>query len=193
MNLLIGIAVAAAALLAFMMPSVNDDEDGPEPPGIPPVPVLPPTSVVPGLKPTTATPPPAGLVPGFKPTTGTGTPAPPTQQPNTPPPNVSGDPAGYNSTLYPDVMSVRKGLNFLGYPVVNDIQTAIPPSVVKQYQGDHNQAAILGFGDAVGWLNEDGVPGAYTLRALEIDVSGMDGITLDDVMRGYQWSQEFGL
>jgi hypothetical protein len=108
------------------------------------------------------------------------------------PPNVSRDPAGYNTEMYPDPKSVRRGLDFLGYdmPIVN-----VPPpdDAVGAFQEDWNEAVASGFAGATGKLSVDRVPGKYTLRALEIATSGTDGASILDLYRGPAWSNRFGL
>lgn len=124
-------------------------------------------------------------------------PVPSVPNPSGNPPNVSGDSAGYNTGLYPTAKAVRKGLVFLGELGTGYVDVTPSPSVlkaaVKSFQGNYNSASIEGLWEVSGWLTEDGVPGINTLRALEIAVSGLDGLGLDDTIRGYQWSEEFGL
>lgn len=124
-------------------------------------------------------------------------PVPSVPNPSGNPPNVSGDLAGYNTGLYPTAKAVRKGLVFLGELGTGYVDAVPSPSVlkaaVKSFQGNYNSASLEGLWEASGWLTEDGVPGVNTLRALEIAVSGLDGLGLDDTIRGYQWSDEFDL
>ena len=185
------LAVAALLLVALFAWTKKDEE--PEEPG----------ALVPSFKPT----PPADQNGGFVPSQPqpifpvTPSPAPVPPAPSVPnpsnPPNVSGDSAGYNTGLYPTPKAVRKGLVFLGELGTGYVDATPSPSVlkaaVKSFQGNYNQASMMGMWETSGWLAEDGVPGINTLRALEIAVSGLDGLGLDDTIRGYQWSEEFGL
>ena len=188
------LAVAAVAIVALFAWMKREEEPGEEP-----------GALIPSFKPTKpADPEPdGGFVPSqpspIFPVTPNPAPVPPAPSVPNPsnPPNVSGDSAGYNTGLYPTAKAVRKGLVFLGELGTGYVDVTPSPSVLKaaveSFQGNYNQASMMGMWETSGWLAEDGVPGINTLRALEIAVSGLDGLGLDDTIRGYQWSEEFGL
>lgn len=111
----------------------------------------------------------------------TPSPAPRPKQPSSPPPNVSGDPAGYNTQMFPASSAVRSGFQSLGYSTRTD-PVGVHPST-RAFQEDYNAiAAGLASGAVVppaevapavvalfrGHLDTDGIAGRYTLRALEI-------------------------
>lgn len=107
------------------------------------------------------------------------------------PPNSSGDPQGYNTTLYPSPSPVRLGLKLVGYPVPFSSETLNPNSQpndeVSRFQREWNRV-IKGI-DAGrvklpsspsepvwvarlrGSLDTDGIAGKNTLNALEIAVA----------------------
>jgi hypothetical protein len=193
MNPLAVAAVAIVALFAWMKRGEEPEEPG---------------ALTPSFKPNKPADPDSdgGLVPSqpepIFPVTPNPAPVPAQPVPSVPnpsgnPPNVSGDPAGYNTGLYPTAKAVRKGLVFLGELGTGYVDVVPSPSVlkaaVKSFQGNYNSASLEGLWEVSGWLTEDGVPGVNTLRALEIAVSGLDGLGLDDTIRGYQWSEEFDL
>lgn len=110
-----------------------------------------------------------------------------------PPPNVSGKAAGYNTERFPDSLAVRRALDFLGYSMA---LTNMPPpaSDVVAFQNDYNEASEESFGGAQGYLDDDGVPGKFTLRALEIAAFGTDGVAgVSDLVKGPLWADRFGL
>ena len=99
-------------------------------------------------------------------------------------PNPSGDPKGYNTTLYPGAFPVRMALSGLGYDIslsaaTAPLSTAQDRAAVRKFQKDYSQGNVtveLGpyAGDAVpGYLEEDeGIAGKNVLNALEIVVGG---------------------
>lgn len=192
MDPLLGLGLAAAALYFYSLKEADqaDDEPDPEDSGGSLSTTFKPTPTVPG-EPQPQLPPPDLVGPGAGQPSPSPTPAVPPSP--APPPNVSGDSAGYNTELFPDPKSVRKALRFLGYPVNENLTTPPPASQVKRFQGHYNQSSIMEQYDAVGYLDEDGVPGKFTLRGLEIAVSGTDGPDLGDFARGFAWAQEHGL
>lgn len=190
MNPLLGAAVLAIAVYAFLRKDseadgTKDDNGGDSASSVPTIqgntdgtqtPLIPASSIPATTIPATQTPP---------------------AQPGGAPPNTSGDPVGYNTELYPDAKSVRKGLVFLGELPPANLETPPEPDElrarVKSFQDHYNEASLLGLWQTQGSLIEDGIPGKMTLRALEIAVSGQDGLGLDDTIRGYQWAQQFDL
>jgi len=105
---------------------------------------------------------------------------------------------GYNQEQFPDSLAVRTALRFLLYDVYTHvmgvaIDTPPPASEVKRFQRNYNQASERGYREAKGYLKEDGIAGAKTLRALSRAVYGTDGGTLDDSVRGAAWATEFDL
>jgi hypothetical protein len=96
----------------------------------------------------------------------------------TPPPNLSGDPKGYNATMFGTPGAVRSAFETLGYSTPNVAN--LGPST-RSFQADYT-AVSRGFtlgklslpnAPAVsalvrGQLEVDGDPGPNTLRALEI-------------------------
>jgi hypothetical protein len=103
------------------------------------------------------------------------------------PPNISGDPQGYNTTRFTSPAPVRLTLIFLGFKVESNDQTLVPNNKphpeVSRFQREWNRV-IRGIdaGKVVvpanmddpllknlrGLLDEDGIPGKNTLNALEI-------------------------
>ncbi|WP_106093318.1 hypothetical protein [Enhygromyxa salina] len=103
------------------------------------------------------------------------------------PPNISGDPEGYNTQRYPHPGSVRLTMTGLGYKVEYNNETLVPnntphPEVTK-FQNDWNRV-IKGLDSGKvkfpsgsdpsklkpfrGLLDADGIPGKNTLNAMEI-------------------------
>lgn len=106
---------------------------------------------------------------------------------STRPPNVSGDPAGYDTKLWPTGLPVRLGLNVLGYKISAmsaPLSSAGDMAVVKTFQADWNSvvagvaskkvpvppagAKPVYLASIKGRLDVDGVANAATLNALEI-------------------------
>lgn len=102
------------------------------------------------------------------------------------PPNISGDPEGYNTTRFPSPGPVRMALITMGYKVEANDETLVPnnkPNAeVRRFQTDWNRV-IRGIDSGKvklpdinepqlkhyrGLLDEDGIPGKNTLNALEI-------------------------
>lgn len=105
---------------------------------------------------------------------------------------------GYDESLFPDFYRIRTALRFLNYDVPNEVlgvklQTAPPAARVKEFQRNYNQASERGYRQAKGYLEEDGVTGGRTLRALERAAFGTDKGTPDDIVRGAMWATEFDL
>lgn len=103
------------------------------------------------------------------------------------PPNISGDPQGYNTTRFSSPAPVRLTMIFLGFKVEHNDQTLVPnnqpnPEVMR-FQREWNRV-IRGIDSGRvkfpadmddpllknlrGVLTEDGIPGKNTLNALEI-------------------------
>ncbi len=106
--------------------------------------------------------------------------------------------SGYDESLFPDFYTIRTALRFLHYDVPNEVlgvklQTAPPVARVKEFQRNYNQASERGYRQAKGYLEEDGVTGGRTLRALERAAFGADKGTPDDIVRGAMWATEFDL
>lgn len=106
--------------------------------------------------------------------------------------------SGYDESLFPDFYRIRTALRFLNYDVPNEVlgvklQTAPPAARVKEFQRNYNQASERGYRQAKGYLEEDGVTGGRTLRALERAAFGTDKGTPDDIVRGAMWATEFDL
>ncbi len=98
-------------------------------------------------------------------------------------PNISGDPAGYNTKAYPNFLAFRNGLNMLGYGV--ELKDEKPPaSKVRAFQNDWNEVSA-GVARGVvkgpwafkprgyhyvkgGKIGADGVPGKDVANALQI-------------------------
>lgn len=189
MDPILGLALAAGALYLYSLRDEDDAEPDPEDAGGPLTTTFTPIEPMPG-EPTEPDP----FTPDLLGPDSTQPPSPPAVPQNpAPPPNVSGDPAGYNTALFPDSKAVRGALKFLGYPVNDTLTTPPPASQVKRFQGHYNQSSIMEQYDATGWLAEDGVPGKMTLRGLELAISGTDGPDLGDFVRGFAWAQEHGL
>jgi hypothetical protein len=134
-------------------------------------------------------------------------PTPPSKpKPSNPPPNISGDEAGYNTELYPSGnWSVRNALNTLGYNVRVSNDPIKNHSQAKQFQRDYNEWAQtefpdyspLNYGDYdMGKLGVDGTMGEYSLRALEM-VYTEGGTKEFNPTRGRvvaaAWEDHFGL
>jgi hypothetical protein len=104
------------------------------------------------------------------------------------PPNVSGDPEGYNTQRFPHPGAVRLTMTALGYKVEYSAETLVPnnqPNTeVTKFQREWNKVIHgLDSGDVKfpspvddssklksfrGLLGEDGIPGKNTLNAMEI-------------------------
>lgn len=104
------------------------------------------------------------------------------------PPNVSGDPQGYNTERYPHPGAVRLTMTALGYKVEYSAETLVPnnephPEVIR-FQREWNKvikgldSGRVKFPSPVddpsklrsfrGLLDDDGIPGKNTLNAMEI-------------------------
>ena len=106
--------------------------------------------------------------------------------------------SGYDESLFPDFYRIRTTLRFLNYDVPNEVlgvelQSAPPVARVKEFQRNYNQASERGYRQAKGYLEEDGITGGRTLRALERAAFGTDKGTPDDIVRGAMWATEFDL
>lgn len=103
------------------------------------------------------------------------------------PPNISGDPQGYNTTRFESPAPVRLTLIFLGFKVESNDETLVPNNQpngeVMRFQREWNRVIRgidsgkvkfpAGMDDPLlknlrGVLTEDGIPGKNTLNALEI-------------------------
>jgi hypothetical protein len=102
------------------------------------------------------------------------------------PPNVSGDPEGYNTQRYPHPGSVRLTMTALGYKVEYNAETLVPNNKphpeVTRFQNDWNRVIRgLDSGKVIfpsgvsdpsmfkpfrGLLDADGIPGKNTLNAM---------------------------
>jgi hypothetical protein len=108
------------------------------------------------------------------------------------PPNISGDPQGYNTVLFPSPAPVRLTLKMLGYKVETSSATLVPDNKpneeVRRFQIEWNKvirgldSGKVKLPDDVtepllqhlrGVLDEDGIPGKNTLNAMEIASSIM--------------------
>lgn len=104
------------------------------------------------------------------------------------PPNFSGDPAGYNTELFPGPTPIRVALNTLGYNIAYTggelAPNGTPNSEVQRFQSDYNKVVRgIDVGKVKlptsvpqpkrlkvlrGLLVVDGIPGKNSLKALEI-------------------------
>jgi hypothetical protein len=98
------------------------------------------------------------------------------------PPNVSGDPAGYNSGLWSDPRPVRQALAVLGYSIELGLTNPIPSGVATKFQRDWNTVANAIWSGLIarpggpgpwpaalrGVLDPDGSAGKATHNAIEI-------------------------
>lgn len=107
-------------------------------------------------------------------------------KPSGPPPNISGDPEGYNTKIFASPFPVRQAMAVLGYDVAyfdgdgKPIETAAPGPQVRNFSQDYNRVSsavtagkVSVPGDAVskptGVIAKPlDVPGETFLRALEI-------------------------
>lgn len=107
------------------------------------------------------------------------------------PPNVSGDPQGYNTQRYPHPGAVRLTMTALGYKVAYSAETLVPNNQphpeVRRFQREWNKVirgldlGRVKFPEPVddpsklkffrGVLSDDGIPGKNTLNAMEIAVN----------------------
>ena len=78
------------------------------------------------------------------------------------PPNLSGDPAGYNTVRFPSAKKVKDGVHGLGYTVAYNFKKA-----VAQFQSDYNIVHKHMPKKAPGTLTIDGVPGVHTLNGMD--------------------------
>jgi len=98
------------------------------------------------------------------------------------PSNISGDPKGYNTTMFPGIQAVRQWLVNLGYSVNQfSVKPLIDNAQVKKFQRDYNKLAdaVAYLKSEYGWdtrsvannlgrLSVDGTAGKNTLNAMEI-------------------------
>lgn len=80
------------------------------------------------------------------------------------PPNVSGDPSGYNTKLFNGVKAVIQGFKNASWKYKRNFYYSgkYPDTGVNQFQHFYNA------GSFPGELKTDGIPGPHTLNALEI-------------------------
>ena len=150
MNVKILLALAAAAGVALIASSSSASEgDGAQPEPPPPPPPVPPADDPPLPDPPANPPPP-----------------PPAGNP----PNTSGDPAGYNTSMFTGTVSVRQWFITQGYGVTLNDSPLAKNGKVKQFQRDYNKVAKR-VGGNMGQLKVDGTAGVNTLNALEISWS----------------------
>lgn len=83
------------------------------------------------------------------------------------PPNTSGDPAGYNTKMFPGALAVRQWFINLGYSVTLVPDALVKNSSVKKFQQDYN-AVSAAIKENMGTLLVDGTAGKNTLNAVEI-------------------------
>lgn len=57
------------------------------------------------------------------------------------PPNLTGDPAGYDTSLFPNSRAIRRALAYLGYAVPINDQPLLDSTAVRRFQEDYNHAA----------------------------------------------------
>ena len=84
------------------------------------------------------------------------------------PPNMSGDPAGYNTKMFPGAMAVRQWLINLGYGVLLNQDTLVKNAKVKTFQKAYNKVSAASPGANMGTLVVDGTAGKNTLNAIEV-------------------------
>lgn len=105
-----------------------------------------------------------------------------------PPPNLSGDPEGYNTIIFSGPDQVKEIYGWLGY----NIKGFNKDAEVRRFQQNYNAARKGGMFDATGVLFEDGTSGKNTLRALEIAVYGKNNPQLAlDPDRLLAWEETF--
>jgi hypothetical protein len=190
-----GLALAAAAYYATRADDKDTDEL--EPSGLLPPGLFPglTTGIKKTIQPTQSTfqpTQPDGQVELGEPSFGGG--STPTGYPwETNPPALSGS---YDEDLFPDFHNIRKTMYFLGYATPStmfgfEIDSPPAASEVRRFQRHYNKASERAFRSANGYLKDDGIAGKGTLRALEYAAFGTDKGTLDDILRGPEWSQEF--
>lgn len=91
------------------------------------------------------------------------------------PPNISGDPDGYNTERWPNTQAACMGGGALGYAFYPDCSAGnltsnlqFTKAIVKKFQGDYNKIALHpGWGGIRGKLDVDGVVGVNTFNAME--------------------------
>lgn len=100
-----------------------------------------------------------------------------------PPSNMSKDPNGYNSKIFPSTFTIKLAFTFLGYDVgilkktPEGVDEIINPAIVKMFQKDYNAISSYGIDGGsfegikipkdMGHLFEDGNIGPHVLNALE--------------------------
>ena len=84
------------------------------------------------------------------------------------PPNLSNDPAGYNTVLFPGPMAVRQWFINLGYSVLLKDTPLKRNRSVKKFQKDYNKVSKRPGNGSMGTLVVDGTAGRNTLNAVEI-------------------------
>ncbi len=78
------------------------------------------------------------------------------------PPNLSGNPAGYNKVRFPSTKSVISELQGLGYTAIYN-----PKAAFVRFQQDYNIVHKYSPKHAPGTLVPDGVPGINTLNGMD--------------------------
>jgi hypothetical protein len=86
-----------------------------------------------------------------------------------PPTNWSGNPAGYNSDLFPSLAAVRGVLRSLGYGMPSNGATlsASDRAALRQFQRDYNTVSATYVNEPKGTLGVDGRLGRNTLNGIE--------------------------
>lgn len=108
-------------------------------------------------------------------------PKPPPKPSGKKPPNISGNAAGFNTSMFGSPAKVRQWMVNLGYPVIVNSDPVIKVPAVADFQRDYNRvsktAQIRGrlgslyHGKIItdmGTLDDDGTAGPNTLNAIEI-------------------------
>jgi hypothetical protein len=126
------------------------------------------------------------------------------------PPNISGDPKGYNSAMWQTPRNVREILKMLGYSITVNDTPVKNNAAARKFQGHYNLASKGGMTEqvpggpaaalvqpgtlsATGTVLEDGTMGKHSLNALEIIATqGTPGFIDPDILGG-AWARQFGL
>jgi hypothetical protein len=85
------------------------------------------------------------------------------------PPNLTGDPRGYDTRKFPNARAIRRALAELGYQVPINDQPLRDSTAVRRFQEDYNVAAATppGLFDASATLQVTGSMDKHTINALD--------------------------